>query len=123
MDLARTRTETAQSLKELGVNEEVPQQDFNFPPVEDPVFPEEYTLETPTGLVPVEKLQSIGRTKLRASQTTAKTEPKELDPEIEFVTFHVNDPENPTTGTSGSSGSTPSSTHGQSSLLLTDHLL
>ncbi|QWU90053.1 hypothetical protein CA3LBN_004411 [Candidozyma haemuli] len=94
-DLARTRTETAQSLKELGLNEEVPQQDFNLPPVEDPVFPEEYTLETPTGLVPVDRLQSIGRTKSRASQSTAKSEPKELDPEIELVTFHINDPENP----------------------------
>lgn len=95
MDLARVRTETAQSLKELGVNEEVPHQDFNLPPVEDAIFPEEYTLETPTGLVPVERLQSLGRTKLRASQATAKTEPKDLDPEIELVTFHINDPENP----------------------------
>lgn len=95
MDLSRVRTETEQSLKNLGVGQDIPQPDLNMPPVQDAIFPEEYTLETPTGLVPVERLQSLGRVKLRISEVTGISEGKELDPKIELVTFQTDDPENP----------------------------
>lgn len=115
-------TETAKSLQEMGVQSEAPVPDVNAPTsVRNPIFPEEYTLETSTGLVPVSTLHSIGRTGTNISRTrtahlarrpsedeadesssTTNVEKKqedgtepEIDPEIEFVTFVTNDPENP----------------------------
>ncbi|KAL7663775.1 Major facilitator superfamily (MFS) profile domain-containing protein [[Candida] zeylanoides] len=101
--LKLSRTETQKSLSELGVTRSIPVPDVVNPPVEDQIFPEEYTLETPTGLVRAETLHSIGRTKSRAatiansnlSTPDEKEEIDELDPDLEFVTFLVNDPENP----------------------------
>ncbi|CDR36937.1 CYFA0S01e05732g1_1 [Cyberlindnera fabianii] len=118
-------TETAKSLQEMGVQSEPPIPDVNAPQnVKNAIFPEEYTLETPTGLVPVATLQEMGRSQSRTAQLTRtrtnrdssigddtnryngdddssatannekNTEP-ELDPEIEFVTFITNDPDNP----------------------------
>ncbi|VVT50195.1 uncharacterized protein SAPINGB_P002648 [Magnusiomyces paraingens] len=140
-NLALTRTETAASLAELGLSTTRPQVDPNFPslrPEGEPEFPEEYTLETETGLVPVMSLRQIrsdiSGTSLSRRRTnrlaalggglpTHKEEPErrpsttpgpnapptdeeeELpkeqpleggsEEEIEFVTFLINDPENP----------------------------
>ena len=96
--LTKTRTETARSLYDLGVGSSAPMPDITAPPVKNPVFPEEYTLETETGLVPVQTLASLGRVKtivssLADEEVSEKLE--KLDPEIEFVTFQLNDPENP----------------------------
>lgn len=96
--LTKTRTETAKSLHELGMSSTAPMPDITAPPVKNPVFPEEYTLETETGLVPVQTLASLGRIKTVVSslaETEAEEKLGELDPEIEFVTFQINDPENP----------------------------
>lgn len=89
--LTKTRTETSKLLHELGVSSTIPLPDITAPPVHNPVFPEEYTLETETGLVQVQTLQLLGRTKTIVESDIDE----ELDPEIEFVTFHINDPDNP----------------------------
>lgn len=124
--LKMVRTETAKSLADRGLSKTVSVVDPLRPTnVANPIFPEEYTLETETGLVPVETLQEFGRS--RAATTTsgsllsrratrssfrrsiqthdenvqikdeeAITPPGQLiDPEIQFVTFKINDPENP----------------------------
>lgn len=160
--LRLTKTETYKSLKDMGVTSSIPHPDVNAPQnTRNPIFPEEYTMETETGLVPVATLHSMGRTASRISRTksnstksvrsrrrasyifkthtetssatsesvekheysgeeekyehrsSSETETEEeegiigeedienqgdineLDPEIEFVTFLVNDPENP----------------------------
>ncbi|CAI4062535.1 hypothetical protein SKDZ_07G3810 [Saccharomyces kudriavzevii ZP591] len=116
-----TKTETVKSLQDLGVTSAAPVPDINAPKTaKNNIFPEEYTMETPSGLVPVATLQSMGRTASALSRTRTKqlnrsatnssstgkeemeeeeTENKsgenELDPEIEFVTFVTDDPENP----------------------------
>lgn len=89
--LTKTRTETSKLLQELGVSSTVPLPDITAPPVHNPVFPEEYTLETGTGLVPMQTLQLLGRTKTIVESDIDE----ELDPKIEFVTFQINDPDNP----------------------------
>ena len=125
-EIALFRTETVRTLQELGMSYEPIYPDFNSPQTSNnifPIFPEEYTLETTTGLVPVATLQTLGRTSLAISKTRTrqigryaaesdveklqsvdtKTSPskketltiEELDPEIEFVTFVTNDPDNP----------------------------
>ncbi|QLL32999.1 hypothetical protein HG536_0D05210 [Torulaspora globosa] len=122
-----TRTETVKSLQEMGMTSAAPVPDINAPQTNGRpmIFPEEYTMETPTGLVPVATLQSIGRTSTAVSRTRSRQidrrssvsssvagsnsdeevrkekpaaggpEEPELDPEIEFVTFVTNDPDNP----------------------------
>lgn len=94
-----TRTETKKSLVDLGLGKNIPMPDVTGPPVEAPIFPEEYTLETSTGLVPVQTLQSLGRVKTLASEAIGsipeEEKPQDLDPDIEFVTFLIEDPENP----------------------------
>ncbi|CAI4478733.1 BGP_1a_G0020760.mRNA.1.CDS.1 [Saccharomyces cerevisiae] len=122
--LKLTKTETVKSLQDLGVTSAAPVPDINAPQTaKNNIFPEEYTMETPSGLVPVATLQSMGRTASALSRTRTKQlnrtatnssstgkeemeeeeteEPEdqsgenELDPEIEFVTFVTGDPENP----------------------------
>ncbi|EJS43641.1 tpo2p [Saccharomyces arboricola H-6] len=121
--LKLTKTETVKSLQDLGVTSAAPVPDINAPQTaKNNIFPEEYTMETPSGLVPVATLQSMGRTATALSRTrtkqlnrtatnsssTGKEEMEEemeeredqsgeneLDPEIEFVTFVTGDPENP----------------------------
>jgi multidrug resistance protein len=100
------RTETRQSLYNLGVSETAPRLDYNYPEVgqvTEPIFPEEYTLETATGLVPEEALEQIrsraSRATTRRRRNSAYTVPKEdlekgSEPS-EFVTFTLGDPENP----------------------------
>lgn len=122
--LKLTKTETVKSLQDLGVTSAAPVPDINAPQTaKNNIFHEEYTMETPSGLVPVATLQSMGRTASALSRTRTKqlnrtatnssstgkeemeeeeTEEREdqsgeneLDPEIEFVTFVTCDPENP----------------------------
>jgi multidrug resistance protein len=100
------RTETRQTLYNLGVTENAPSVDYNYPEVgreTEPVFPEEYTLETATGLVPEEAIEQIrsrvSRTTTRRRQNSTYTSSKEdlekaAEPS-EFVTFTIGDPENP----------------------------
>lgn len=100
------RTETRQSLYNLGVSEHIPPLDFNFPEVgreSDPVFPEEYTLETATGLVPEQTLEQIrSRTSVATSRRRRTSQPTIPEEDLEkanepseFVTFTIGDPENP----------------------------
>ncbi|KAK6463052.1 multidrug resistance protein 3 [Scheffersomyces coipomensis] len=91
-ELRITRTETAKDLQNFGISRDVPVPYLNSPPVEDPIFPEEYTLETNTGLVQVQTLQELGRVK---SNITRLNKYDQFDPEIEFVTYVIDDPENP----------------------------
>lgn len=88
LSIKPTRTETRKSLLALGLTSSIPIPEINHPPVEDPIFPEEYTLETETGLVPVKTLENIGRIK-------TIIEEEEKIQEVDFVTFTINDPENP----------------------------
>lgn len=139
--LTLTRTETVKTLQDLGLTSSAALPDINAPvsSSKPAIFPEEYTLETMTGLVPVATLHSLGRTSTSISRTrtrqiegtlsrrstrmsTSKEESPEeygdfdeeeeegypegdlekegevvpeIDPEIQFVTFVTNDPENP----------------------------
>ena len=139
--LTLTRTETVKTLQDLGLTSSAALPDINAPvsSSKPAIFPEEYTLETMTGLVPVATLHSLGRTSTNISRTrtrqiegtlsrhstrlsTSKEEDfdeeedekereergypegdlekegelvPEIDPEIQFVTFVTNDPENP----------------------------
>ncbi|CAI4063602.1 hypothetical protein SUVZ_07G3700 [Saccharomyces uvarum] len=121
--LKLTKTETVKSLQDLGVTSAAPVPDINAPQTaKNNIFPEEYTMETPSGLVPVATLQSMGRTASALSRTRTRqlnrtgtnsssngkeemeedeiegedqSAENELDPEIEFVTFVTGDPENP----------------------------
>ncbi|OBA20439.1 MFS general substrate transporter [Metschnikowia bicuspidata var. bicuspidata NRRL YB-4993] len=91
-----SRTETGKSLRSLGLDSSIPQPDIIAPPVSNPIFPEEYNLETETGLVRVETLRSLGRTKSgKTEESSSDKTAAELDPDIELVTFVNNDPENP----------------------------
>lgn len=121
--LRMVRTETAVSLKNKGLNRVVSIADPLRPStVDNPIFPEEYQMETETGLVPVETLHEIGRSRVpsriltrrsthrsgtskeenqealsqdeEALEASSKYE-KPFDPELQFVTFVINDPENP----------------------------
>ncbi|KAJ5125704.1 Major facilitator superfamily domain general substrate transporter [Penicillium atrosanguineum] len=81
---------------------EIPEQplplDYNYPDVgrkEDPEFPDEYVLETSTGIVPQTTLE---RRRSRASTFTAHKPPTDIEKakeSIEFVTFTIGDPEHP----------------------------
>lgn len=98
-NLQLLRTETRQTLQDLGVSENPPQLDVNYPNVgreTDVVFPEEYTLETSTGLVPEKTLEQI-RSQTSAAGPAVHPE-KDLEKGTEpseFVTFTINDPANP----------------------------
>lgn len=100
------RTESRQSLYNLGVSENSPPLDYNYPEVgreTEPVFPEEYTLETSTGLVPEEAIEQIRSRASRVTTrrrrnivSTATREDLEKGSESsEFVTFTFGDSENP----------------------------
>ncbi|ODV81755.1 MFS general substrate transporter [Suhomyces tanzawaensis NRRL Y-17324] len=92
--LSLVRTETARSLQTLGVSRDIPSRAINNPTgTEHPIFPEEYTLETATGLVPIHQLQSLGRTVTKEEKDTDSS--SSVPSEAEFVTFVVDDPENP----------------------------
>lgn len=96
--LRKVVTESGRSLHNLGIDSTVPIPDLTAPPVRDPIFPEEYNIETETGLVAVQTLHSLGRVKTITSLHSGDEKfvsSKQLDPEIEFITFLKNDPENP----------------------------
>lgn len=93
------RAETRESLYNLGISETPPPLDYNYPDVgrqDEPVFPEEYVLETNTGLVPQKTLEEI-----RSQVSRIPTVEREGDTEkaaagpTEFVTFTIGDPEHP----------------------------
>ncbi|CCE62967.1 hypothetical protein TPHA_0D03310 [Tetrapisispora phaffii CBS 4417] len=118
-----SRTETVKSLQDMGLTSDAPIPDVNAPTSnKHSIFPEEYTMETPTGLVPVATLHSLGRNSTTITRTRTKQmdrsqthdsssnsdsdlkeaektgtsgDEPELDPEIEFVTFVTGDPANP----------------------------
>lgn len=95
--------ETRESLRSAGITEKAPATEFNYPEVgrkENPTFPEEYVIETRTGLVPQKTLEQI---RSRSSSSTAQVpegngntdlEKGSQDPS-EFITFTTNDPEHP----------------------------
>lgn len=129
------KTETAQSLQELGLTSSRPLPPVNIPTLrnnERPEFPEEYTLETQTGLVPVTSLRQVrsrsgsgsggafgdplGRlmskpTKLHthheggsdenSAASSVEKEKEDAECQVEFVTFLINDKENPQNWTRG----------------------
>lgn len=121
LDLHLYRTETRRTLHELGISDNTPALDINYPELgrdHHPIFPEEYTIETATGLVPQRTLEQI---RSRASVAAARSSNLERDVEkdsesqeptpsddkddndngngnaggVEFVTFTIGDPENP----------------------------
>ncbi|KIW03033.1 uncharacterized protein PV09_05686 [Verruconis gallopava] len=86
------RVETQSTLRELGLSPVIPTVDVNYPEVgrpESPVFPEEYVVETATGLVPELSLEQIRSKPLE--------DPLDLEKRAtaEFVTFTIGDSENP----------------------------
>ena len=107
LNLQLHRTETLQTLYDLGVSENSPRLDINYPEVgrqEDPLFPEEYTLETATGLVPQKTLEQLrSRTSVATSRRRRRLsfaseqnlEKKGAEEPSEYVTFTIGDPENP----------------------------
>jgi multidrug resistance protein len=101
-----SRSETRQSLAGLGVTGSLPPVDYNYPELgreTDPVFPEEYTLETATGFVPEEALEQIRtRVSVAASRheasghgSTSSDDLEKAAQPHEFVTFTFGDAENP----------------------------
>lgn len=104
-NLQLLRTETRETLQELGVTPSPPRLDPNYPELgrpQNPVFPEEYTLETATGLVPQRTLEQIRTRASVATQGGQGRPSSEEDLEkrgeeepVEFVTFVIGDPENP----------------------------
>ncbi|MCQ5086627.1 hypothetical protein NE685_12790, partial [Cutibacterium acnes] len=55
------------------MSSKAPVPDVNAPQSsKNKIFPEEYTMETPSGLVPVATLQSMGRTASALSRTRTK---------------------------------------------------
>lgn len=121
-----TKSETVASLQELGLSR-TRVIDPNYPEVRAdvvPEFPEEFTIETQTGLVPVASLRqvrsggSVGPTLTRRrtrmtpylvpheehdehqdeqqlQEPKESLEKKRTSDDVEFVTFVFNDPENP----------------------------
>ncbi|KAJ5221354.1 spermine transporter [Penicillium citrinum] len=101
----RLRDETRESLRNAGITEIAPAIEYNYPQAamkDRPIFPEEYVVETMTGLVPQRTLEEV---RSHASSSTARAsendEEKDVEkgdnkaPESEFITFTVNDPEHP----------------------------
>jgi multidrug resistance protein len=98
------RYETGETLRSLGISERPPPIDPDYPalgrPPTGPILPEEYTLETETGIVPEDALQQI-RTPLSRVRQDSIHAP---EPDLEkyptktgalLVTFKKHDPENP----------------------------
>ncbi|KAF4760364.1 hypothetical protein HAV15_006782 [Penicillium sp. str.  len=104
-----TMVETQESLRNRGIEETPRPLDYNYPAIghdSDPVFPEEYTVETSTGLVPqrtLEQIRSHASTIPATKIGTPTTYEPNTDIDIEkggkgpteFVTFTIDDPEHP----------------------------
>lgn len=86
--LKLTRTETVKTLQDMGMTRRAPVPDINAPQTttKTSIFPEEYTMETTTGLVPVATLQSIGRT----STAISRTRTRQMDRSISIVSSSSN---------------------------------
>ena len=101
------RRETRESLAGVGLSETPPPLDFNYPEVgleTEPEFPEEYTLETATGLVPEEVIRQVRSRRLSQATLQRRWSRKPSSPAADlespaepsqFVTFTIGDPENP----------------------------
>ena len=86
----------------LSATGSIPRYEDNYPEYgrqTDPVFPEEYALETESGLV---REQTLDQIRSRTSITTARRRrPSQRDLEkapvesTEFVTFKIDDPDHP----------------------------
>ncbi|KAJ5601977.1 hypothetical protein N7510_011511 [Penicillium lagena] len=96
------RVETVETLRNVGITETPPPLDPNYPDVgrqDNPMFPEEYVIETSTGLVPQATLEQM---RPRASSSTTQIlnyqdiliEKGSKGP-TEFVTFTIDDAGNP----------------------------
>lgn len=89
-----SRVETRETLHDVGLSETPPPVDYNYIDVQsqdNPEFPEEYVVETRTGLVPETALQQL---RSRPSSQTLDVEKGPKEP-VDYVTFTINDPENP----------------------------
>ncbi|OJZ80266.1 hypothetical protein ASPFODRAFT_53633 [Aspergillus luchuensis CBS 106.47] len=89
------RSETRESLNDVGVTDRTPRLDYNYPDIgrpASPIFPEEYVLETRTGLVPERTLEQI---RTRPSTVSPEGLEEAISKGAEFVTFTVGDPEHP----------------------------
>ncbi|KAJ5669755.1 hypothetical protein N7462_010825 [Penicillium macrosclerotiorum] len=98
-----TRVETRTSLRDAGITENPPPLDYNYPDIgrkENPIFPDEYVVETSTGLVPQTTLERV-RSQNSSSTIATRRNDLQSDPEnasekvTEFVTFKIGDPEHP----------------------------
>ncbi|KAJ5913989.1 MFS general substrate transporter [Penicillium tannophilum] len=92
--LSMSRVETRETLHDAGLSETPPPVDYNYIDVQsqdNPEFPDEYVVETRTGLVPETALQQL---RSRPSSQTLDVEKGPKEP-VDYVTFTINDPENP----------------------------
>ncbi|KAJ5671916.1 Major facilitator superfamily domain general substrate transporter [Penicillium longicatenatum] len=97
-----SRVETRETLHDAGISEIPPPVDYNYANVEpqnNPEFPDEYVVETRTGLVPQAALHQLRSHTSSATQTSNNgqgidVEKGPKDP-VDYVTFTVDDPENP----------------------------
>jgi multidrug resistance protein len=98
-----TKAETRETLRNMGISEHPAPLDYNYPEVgrtENPSFPEEYVIETETGLVPQATLEQV-RSRASTSTEATRREDFPIDPEkapgksTEYVTFTIGDPEHP----------------------------
>lgn len=90
------RAETQESLRNRSITETPRPLDYNYPAIghdTDPVFPEEYTVETSTGLVPQRTLEQM-KIGTPANEADTDIEKGGKGP-TEFVTFTIDDPEHP----------------------------
>lgn len=91
--------ETRESLPSLGVSGSTKTTENNYPDYgrqTDPVFPEEYVLETETGLIPERTLEQIQtRTSRRRRPSQRELEEGVPTESTEFVTFKIDDPDHP----------------------------
>ncbi|KAJ5983861.1 spermine transporter [Penicillium waksmanii] len=98
-----SRDETLESLRSVGITENAPAPDYSYPETrrkKHPVFPEEYVVETKTGLVPQKTLEQV---RSGPSSATARAPEDNENADLEkgpkdtpeFITFTINDPEHP----------------------------
>ncbi|KAJ5093804.1 hypothetical protein N7456_009665 [Penicillium angulare] len=96
-----SNVETEESLRNAGITETPPPIDYNYSNIENrtnPEFPEEYVVETETGIVPQSTLEQI---RSRGSSVTHTPSNGQEDIEkgpkgsADFVTFTIGDPEHP----------------------------
>ncbi|KAJ5287346.1 hypothetical protein N7478_003032 [Penicillium angulare] len=93
--------ETKESLRNAGITETPPPIDYNYADIENRAnleFPEEYVVETETGIVPQATLEQIRSRESSVTHTPSNgQEDIEKGPKrsADFVTFTIGDPEHP----------------------------